>query len=62
MESENVSSNLDKMLSNGPKVMNIGLISFFEACEVQGIPAVHIKWEPPAKGDLELIKLLNKLL
>ncbi len=57
-----MTSKLDKMLSNGPKVINIGLISFFEACKLQGIPVVHIRWEPPAHGNLELIQLLDKLL
>lgn len=52
----------DDLLLKGPNVVNIGLKSFFEACEVQGIPVVHIKWEPPANGDPELLSLLNKLL
>lgn len=53
---------IDELLSNGPKVLNIGLRSFFEACETQGIPVVHIRWEPPAQGDPELLYLLDKLL
>jgi hypothetical protein len=57
-----MNSKFDKMLLKGPKVMNIGLVSFFEACQVQGIPVVHIKWEPPAQGDPDLLELLEKLL
>ncbi len=53
---------IDKLLSNGPKVVNIGLHSFFEAAKAQGIPTVHIKWEPPAQGNQELLHLLNELL
>jgi hypothetical protein len=53
---------IDELLNNGPKVINIGLQSFFEATKIQGIPTVHIKWEPPAQGNQELIHLLNKLL
>jgi hypothetical protein len=53
---------IDELLSAGPKVLNIGLRSFHEACETQGIPTVHIHWEPPAQGDKELLFLLDKLL
>lgn len=53
---------IDELLSTGPKVLNIGLQSFFESCETQGIPAAHIHWEPPAQGDPELLSLLDKLL
>ena len=53
---------IDKLLSDGPKVINIGLRSFFEACESQGISSVHIQWQPPAQGNQELLHLLDKLL
>lgn len=53
---------IDKLLDNGPLVLNIGLRSFFEATEAQGIPSVHIKWKPPAQGNQELLHLLDKLL
>jgi hypothetical protein len=53
---------MDSLLSDGPKVINIGLRSFFEACESQGVPSVHIQWQPPAQGNQELLHLLDKLL
>ncbi|MFX0172868.1 MAG: fdrA domain protein [Candidatus Hodarchaeota archaeon] len=53
---------IEEMLSNGPKVLNIGLESFYESMQIQGIPIIHIDWEPPAQGDVELIALLEKLL
>ena len=53
---------IDKMLAEGPEVINIGLRSFFESSKNQGIPVVHIKWEPPAHGNQELLVLLKKLL
>jgi hypothetical protein len=53
---------ISEMLSNGPKVLNIGLKTFFESCQTQGIPVLHIQWEPPAQGDSELIDLLDRLL
>ena len=52
----------DNLLAQGPKVINIGLRSFFEACESQGVPSVHIQWQPPAQGNQELFHLLDKLL
>lgn len=57
-----MTSKLNKLLSNGPRIINIGLITFFEATQIQGITSVHIQWEPPAQGDPELIKLLDKLI
>ena len=53
---------IDDLLKNGPRVVNIGLKSFFESCETQGIKVAHIAWQPPAQGDIDLIKLLDKLL
>ncbi|MHA1966716.1 MAG: hypothetical protein ACW964_02825 [Candidatus Hodarchaeales archaeon] len=57
-----MTTRLNRLLSVGPKVINIGLISFFEASRIQGIPAVHVRWEPPAQGDPELIELLDRLI
>lgn len=53
---------LNELLSDGPKVVNIGLKSFLEATEAQGIPVVHVQWEPPAQGDPELLAILEKIL
>jgi hypothetical protein len=55
-------SKASQLLTEGPKVINIGLRSFFESSNTQGIPVVHIKWEPPAHGNQELVILLEKLL
>ncbi|MHA2153816.1 MAG: fdrA domain protein [Candidatus Hodarchaeales archaeon] len=57
-----MATKIDELLKNGPLVLNIGLHSFFEASKTQGIPSVHIKWEPPAQGNHELLHLLDKLL
>lgn len=53
---------IDELLSDGPKIINIGLKLFSEASEAQGIPVVHIQWEPPAQGDPKLLAILDKLL
>ena len=57
-----MTNSIDKLLIDGPKVINIGLRSFFEACNSQGASSVHIQWQPPAQGNQELIHLLDKLL
>ncbi|MHA1971504.1 MAG: fdrA domain protein [Candidatus Hodarchaeales archaeon] len=57
-----MSNNIDKMLAEGPKVINLGLRSFSDTCETQGVKVTHVRWKPPAGGDPELIELLNRLL
>jgi hypothetical protein len=53
---------IDKLLQKELVIVNIGLKSFAESCELQGIQTYHVKWTPPGGGDPELIELLNKLL
>lgn len=55
------SEKLVKMLSNKPKVINIGLKSFAEVTEKFGCDVVQYDWMPPAGGDITLIKALNFL-
>jgi len=42
-------------------VVNIGLKSFAENLEKQGIDVIHVNWRPPAGGDLERIRLLSQI-
>ncbi|MBF8303117.1 MAG: FdrA, FdrA protein, partial [Candidatus Dadabacteria bacterium] len=39
----------------------IGLESFKEALEAQGVKVVHVNWQVPAKGDMKLINILKKM-
>lgn len=55
------SGKLLKMLSEKPKIINIGLKSFAEVAEQFGCEAVQYDWMPPAGGNVELIKTLNFL-
>lgn len=55
------SEKLLKMLSDKPKIINIGLKSFAEVAEQFGCEAVQYDWMPPAGGNVELIKTLNFL-
>ena len=56
--------NQDKtdLFVNGPVVINVGLLEFFESLAQQEVEAVHVDWRPPAAGDEELIHLLDELL
>jgi FdrA protein len=44
------------------KVINIGLELFAEALREQGVEVAHLAWQPPARGDAELISILDALL
>ena len=50
-----------QMLSEKPKIINVGLKSFAEVCEEFGCEVVQYDWMPPAGGDIKLIKTLNFL-
>jgi len=53
---EEVEMKLDK-----PKLINVGLRSFYDSMHAQGADVVHVDWRPPAGGDPELARLLAKL-
>jgi len=55
--------NATKKLLTGPVVIiNLGLKTFAENLEEQGVEVVQVDWTPPAGGDQELIDLLDKLI
>ncbi len=43
-------------------VINLGLDSFAENLESQGVEVVRVDWKPPAGGDQEMIDILDQLL
>ena len=61
IEKTEVSEKLLQLLSQKPKVINIGLKSFAEVVESFGCDVVQYDWMPPAEGNVELIKVLNFL-
>lgn len=61
IEKTEVSEKLIQLLSQRPKVINIGLKSFAEVVESFGCDVVQYDWMPPAEGNVELIKVLNFL-
>ena len=51
----------EKPLDAELKVINIGAKIFYDSLRDQGIEVIHVDWRPPAGGELELAKLLEKL-
>ena len=49
------------MLNQKLRVVNIGLATFAEDLRAQGADVVHVEWRPPAGGDEEMLKLLERL-
>lgn len=43
------------------KVVNIGISTFGDDLRSQGIEVVDVDWKPPAGGDVEMSRLLEKL-
>jgi hypothetical protein len=52
---------LNKLFETPVKVINIGLSSFARDLEKQGVENVHIDWRPPAGGNRQIQKLLEKI-
>ena len=44
------------------KVITVGLQSFYEAVEKQGVKVTQLEWRPPVKLKPEILALLDKLL
>ena len=61
IEKNEPSDKLMQMLSEKPKIINVGLKSFAEVCEEFGCEVVQYDWMPPAGGNIKLIKTLNFL-
>jgi hypothetical protein len=41
--------------------VNVGLSSFADAIESQGAPVVDVEWRPPARGDRDTVRALERL-
>ena len=41
--------------------VNVGLGMFAEAIESQGAPVVDVEWRPPARGDRDVVRALERL-
>jgi hypothetical protein len=54
-------SSKKSILTEKLKVVNIGISTFADDLRSQGVEVVHVDWKPPAGGDIELLKLLERL-
>jgi 3-oxoacyl-[acyl-carrier-protein] synthase III len=43
------------------QAINVGLETFKEALEAQGVKVVHVDWQVPAQGDMKLVDILKKM-
>ncbi|MEA1904618.1 MAG: fdrA domain protein [Candidatus Hadarchaeota archaeon] len=48
-------------LLHKPKIINVGARNFHDSLAAQGADSVHVDWKPPAGGDREAAKLLDRL-
>jgi hypothetical protein len=49
------------ILTEKLKVINIGISTFANDLRSQNVEVVHVDWKPPAGGDVEMLRLLEKL-
>jgi hypothetical protein len=49
------------ILTEKLKVVNIGISTFANDLRSQNVEVVHVDWKPPAGGDIEMLRLLEKL-
>jgi hypothetical protein len=49
------------ILNEKLKVLNIGISTFADDLRSQNVEVIHVEWKPPAGGDVEMLKLLEKL-
>ncbi|MHA2173050.1 MAG: fdrA domain protein [Candidatus Kariarchaeaceae archaeon] len=52
---------IQKLFNIELKVINIGIEMFADDLEKQKVDVIHVNWRPPAGGDLDILKLLEKL-
>lgn len=52
---------LNEFFGKEVKVINIGIPSFADDLKKQGIPVVHVDWQPPAGGNKKIQALFEKL-
>jgi len=57
-----MTKNSIKPLPEPIRVINVGLDLFAESMKEQGIEVAQVSWEPPVKGDPELMAILEDLL
>lgn len=54
-------SNINKLFEEDLTVVNLGLESFAENLNNEGVRTVQVQWKPPAGGNMEIAELLDKV-
>ncbi|MEW5784586.1 MAG: fdrA domain protein [Bacillota bacterium] len=52
---------IQSLLNSEVKVINLGLEDFARNLKEQAVDVLHVRWQPPAMGDQNLLSLLDKL-
>jgi hypothetical protein len=52
---------MENLFKSELKVINMGLEGFAETLKERETPVMHVRWQPPAMGDDDLLSLLDKL-
>jgi hypothetical protein len=51
----------NSILTEKLKVVNIGISTFADDLRSQNVEVIRVDWKPPAGGDIDMLKLLEKL-
>ncbi len=52
---------METLFTGELKIINMGLEGFAETLKERGASVLHVRWQPPAMGDDDLLSLLDKL-
>lgn len=52
---------MEDLFKSELKVINMGLEGFAETLKERGAKVLHVRWQPPAQGNDDLLSLLDKL-
>ena len=50
-----------ELLSNGPRVVNVGLSRFADDLRTAGVPVAEVAWTPPASADAAVLDALDRI-
>lgn len=50
-----------ELINTEIKAINIGIDSFLDSLQQQGVQVIHVDWRPPAGGDNEMTDILASL-
>ncbi len=54
-------ANINKLFEENLTVVNLGLESFAENLNNEGVKTVQVQWKPPAGGNMEIAELLDRM-